>query len=175
MKVLLATDGSTYSEAALKAITSRCWPDETQFLVLHVVQAIVPTYMGFNYGYAEALAVLDESEKRMAQKIIDESVKTLTEKFPNLKVVGKTCQGYIVDEIIKTAKEFDSDLIVVGSHGLRGLTKFFLGSVSEAVLNRAPCSIEIIRVDLEKESNDRHESESHQEEPKKKEEQSATG
>ena len=47
--------------------------------------------------------------------------------------------------IIEYAKEWDADLIVIGSHGRRGLTRLALGSVSEAVAMNAECSVEVIR------------------------------
>ena len=47
--------------------------------------------------------------------------------------------------ILETAKEWGADLIVVGSHGRRGLDRFLLGSVSEAVAIHAPCSVRVVR------------------------------
>ena len=47
--------------------------------------------------------------------------------------------------ILSEAAEWDSDLIVVGSHGRRGVNRLVLGSVSEAVALHANCSVEIIR------------------------------
>ena len=47
--------------------------------------------------------------------------------------------------ILSEAAEWGADLIVVGSHGRRGINRFLLGSVSEAVALHANCSVEIIR------------------------------
>jgi nucleotide-binding universal stress UspA family protein len=47
--------------------------------------------------------------------------------------------------ILQNAEEWGADLIVCGSHGRRGLSRFLLGSVSEAVASHAKCSVEIIR------------------------------
>jgi nucleotide-binding universal stress UspA family protein len=46
---------------------------------------------------------------------------------------------------LSEAAEWEADLIVVGSHGRRGVNRFLLGSVSEAVALHANCSVEIIR------------------------------
>ena len=48
--------------------------------------------------------------------------------------------------ILQEAAEWPADLIVLGSHGNSGLTRFLLGSTSEAVATHAPCSVEVIRV-----------------------------
>ncbi|MFY9574809.1 MAG: universal stress protein [Blastocatellia bacterium] len=47
--------------------------------------------------------------------------------------------------MIDESNAWDADLIVVGSHGYRGLTKLWLGSVSQAVAAHAKCSVEIVR------------------------------
>ncbi len=47
--------------------------------------------------------------------------------------------------ILSDADEWGADLIVCGSHGRRGVNRFLLGSVSEAVATHAKCSVEIIR------------------------------
>jgi nucleotide-binding universal stress UspA family protein len=47
--------------------------------------------------------------------------------------------------ILDVAKEWGADLIVLGSHGRRGLDRFLLGSVSETVAVHAPCSVRVVR------------------------------
>lgn len=54
-------------------------------------------------------------------------------------------RGHPKHAIIDEAEAWDADLIVVGSHGYRGLTKLWLGSVSQAVASHAKCSVEIVR------------------------------
>lgn len=48
--------------------------------------------------------------------------------------------------IMQLARTWPADLIVMGSHGKRGLNKAFLGSVSDSVGMHAPCSVEIVRI-----------------------------
>lgn len=48
-------------------------------------------------------------------------------------------------EIVKAAKDWGADLIVVGSHGRRGLTRALVGSVAETVMRHAPCPILVVR------------------------------
>jgi nucleotide-binding universal stress UspA family protein len=56
-------------------------------------------------------------------------------------VLGESPKWRIIDD----AKEWNADLVVVGSHGRRGLTRVLLGSVSEGVAMNAHCSVEVIR------------------------------
>jgi nucleotide-binding universal stress UspA family protein len=48
-------------------------------------------------------------------------------------------------EIVKAAQEWGADLIVIGSHGRRGLTRTLMGSVAEAVMHHAPCPVLVVR------------------------------
>jgi nucleotide-binding universal stress UspA family protein len=50
--------------------------------------------------------------------------------------------------IIDHATRWNADFIMLGSHGLKGLDRLLMGSVSEAVLRHAPCSVEIVRIPL---------------------------
>jgi nucleotide-binding universal stress UspA family protein len=47
--------------------------------------------------------------------------------------------------IVEEAREFDADCIFIGSNDEPPLTRFLLGTVSEAMVSRAPCSVEIVR------------------------------
>lgn len=145
MKVLIATDGSDFAQAALESVSGRPWTEDTSFMVLHVVQPFAPAYVGFNLGYAEALAIIDDAGRESGQKIVSDAVDLLKQKLPDRSITGQMKNGQIVDEIIDTAKQWKADMIVMGSHGRSGIAKFFMGSIAEAVLSRAPCSVEIIR------------------------------
>jgi nucleotide-binding universal stress UspA family protein len=67
-------------------------------------------------------------------------------RFKNLKVTTTVEQGDAKSKIIDWASKWRADLIVVGSHGRKGLEHFLLGSVSEAVARHAGCSVEIVRI-----------------------------
>ena len=53
--------------------------------------------------------------------------------------------GKPATEILKAAKEWPADLIVIGSHGRGGVQRALLGSVAEAVMRHAPCPVLVIR------------------------------
>lgn len=54
-------------------------------------------------------------------------------------------QGSPGSEIAKAAKEWQADLIVIGSHGRSGITRALVGSVAEAVMRQAPCPVLVVR------------------------------
>ncbi len=54
-------------------------------------------------------------------------------------------QGPPGSEIVKAAREWEADLIVIGSHGRHGITRALVGSVAEAVMRDAPCPVLVVR------------------------------
>jgi nucleotide-binding universal stress UspA family protein len=55
-------------------------------------------------------------------------------------------QGDPKSMIINVATEWNADLIVLGSHGRKALDRFLMGSVSEATVRHAVCSVEVVRI-----------------------------
>ena len=144
MKILLAIDDSKFSAAAIEAVIRQATPQETEVKVLHVIEPI-PIYPdGQAWGYGpEASQVLKE-QRNEAEELVARAGKTLREK--NFKVMTAIDEGNPKVVIIDSAAEWHADLIVVGSHGRKGLDRFFMGSVSEAVARHAHCSVQIVRV-----------------------------
>lgn len=146
MKILLAIDDSPHSTAALEGVLSRPWPEGSEFKVVSVVEPFHPEYAGWHTSYVplalEAQKELLESTKEM----VAEAALQLEAKFGSDLITMEVLEGYIKDKIIETAREWPADLIVMGSHGRRGFTRFLLGSVSEAVVSHAPCSVEIVKL-----------------------------
>lgn len=91
-------------------------------------------YGGYEYPSLGALTdeIMKHAEKQMKELIIKN-------KNNCLGCDGKVLKGNIVDSIIKYAKDEKADLIIIGTHGRKGLDKMWLGSVAERVIKRAPC------------------------------------
>ncbi len=133
MKVLLAIDGSTGSQQVVKAAASRPWPTGTVVCVLSVVDM-------FKW---EGLPTLIEDARRVAKAVVDEAVKELD--HPGRGIFSDVQLGFPKKAIVDFARDWKADLIMFGSRGQNALSRFFLGSVAQAVLRSAPCSVEIVR------------------------------
>jgi nucleotide-binding universal stress UspA family protein len=149
MKILLAIDGSTASQEAVKAIVNRPWPAGAEVKVISVVELhlapppgsmLVPDshYLKLLTAYQRAAS---EAVKRAEESILASNTKR---KHP-IRVETQVIIGYAKEAILDEAKNWNADLIVLGSHGYGGVKRLFLGSVSLAVASHAPCSVEIIR------------------------------
>ena len=144
MKIVLAIDGSKFSEAAIRTVIEQAHPQDTEIQVLHVVEPpslLVAREMG---GYDWALDAVWEAETKEAEALVTKVADELRSK--GLKVTTTVEQGDPKSKIIDAASKWRADLIVVGSHGRKGLEHFLLGSVSEAVAHHAGCSVEIVRI-----------------------------
>src|SRR5687767_14106677 len=148
MKVLLATDGSEYSERAVRSVAERPWPTGTEIRVLSAVELTVPALPAFP-GPPVIDSVLFESARTEAIKrskgAIAQAMQILSaieaKVSESISVAPDTAKLIILDE----AARWGADLIVLGSHGSHGVDRFLLGSVSEAVAMHAGCSVEVIR------------------------------
>lgn len=146
MNILIAIDDSAYSKAALKSVISRPWPPGSKFKAITVVEPFHPEYAGWQTNYVplavEVQKVIDDS----ARTLVNDARQLLEGAFGKENVTAEVFEGYIKDRILEIAKSWPADLIIVGSHGRRGFTKFLLGSVSEAIASHADCSVEIVRM-----------------------------
>ena len=152
MKVVVAVDDSKYSQAAVDAIIARPWWGDTEFLIMTVVQVGAMAYSGAAY-YPEQWVSIREAEVASARQLLEKTREKLMAAMPSTKVECALEEGSPSAEIAAKAKDWQADLIIVGSHGRKGLNKFLLGSVAEAVLNAAPCSVEIIKMAPAQSSN----------------------
>jgi len=143
MKVLIAIDQSECSLRAVETVADRCWPEGTTFEVISVIE-FSPAQYGMAYDAQSVVAIQAQIED-FAQKYIDGKVQELQALFGKGRVTGKLLNGFIAETILEEAKNWNCDLIVMGSHGRKGFAKFFLGSVAEKVVCNAHCSVEVVK------------------------------
>ncbi len=147
-KILLAVDGSEGSNHAAETVSTRPWPAGTEVRVL--------TALDLNMNFLRAafeIPALDQSylepEKEhamlraqqtilSARELLERANLTVSE---SISVLLETPKQIILDE----AERWGADLIVLGSHGASGISRFLLGSTSEAVATHAKCSVEVVR------------------------------
>lgn len=138
MKLLMALDGSAGSDAVVREVASRPWPEGSECCVLTAVDA---------YFFTKAPLLLAEA-KKSAQEAVDESVESLKET--GLRVSTLVAMENPRHGIPKAAAEWKADLILMGSHGRGAFGRLLVGSTVQAVLRHASCSVEIVRQGREK-------------------------
>ncbi|HET8674534.1 MAG TPA: universal stress protein, partial [Blastocatellia bacterium] len=89
---------------------------------------------------------LESAAKSQARAAVDKAAARLREQQGDGLVIStQIIAGHPKYTITDEADDWGADLIVVGSHGYRGLTRLWLGSVSQTVASHAKCSVEIVR------------------------------
>src|SRR5215813_8348908 len=140
-RILVATDGSELSIAALKSVARRPWPRGSKLKVVSVPEFILTKEAPYlEEGEIQELgdlgaASLEDAKQciAMAREVLSGSSLEITTEVPEYE--ERPYQAILCE-----AEKWGADLIVLGSHGRSGFDRFVMGSVSEAVALHAKCS-----------------------------------
>jgi nucleotide-binding universal stress UspA family protein len=144
-RILVATDGSTLSKKAVAAAISLASLTGAELVAIKVVPRYPQAY--FEGGIALQPQDIERVEKlwaEEAQKVVDAARKSATGK-------GVTTKALVVradvasDAIISAAKKQKCDLIVMASHGRRGIKRLLLGSETQHVLTHTTIPVLVLR------------------------------
>jgi nucleotide-binding universal stress UspA family protein len=144
VRILLAVDRSPYSEEAVRSIAGRPWPAGTTIRILHAIPSypVLPPVVDFVEMEAEA-----STAAAQARQDAEALLASVAAQFRAAGLNAETviAEGDARAAILDSAKAWSADLIVVGSHGYTGITRWLLGSVAQSVVAHAPCSVEVVR------------------------------
>jgi nucleotide-binding universal stress UspA family protein len=148
MKILLPLDSAPCSTAAVDAVLAQFPPKGIAIRLLHVVEwpKHLPMHLAMGEGPSAAtdlLAARNQAFREGEDLTARAAARLRAAGFDTTETV---VPGDARDTIIDAAREWDPDLIVIGSHGWKGLDRLVMGSVSDAIVRRADCSVEVVRV-----------------------------
>ena len=161
MRVLIAYDGSQCADAALDDLTHAGLPKKGEALVMSVAEVWLPPPPPSSYEIVETVTSISNlpglQRKFMAasQAVKDASemaakaAERIQTNFPSWKVKHESVWGSTSWELFAKSEHWKADLIVAGSHGRNMLGRFFLGSISQWLLNEARCSVRVARGKLD--------------------------
>lgn len=144
MKILLAVDGSACSDAAVKEVARRPWPQGSMVKVLTVYELPTPPTpetWALPASYSEEI---DVALRKQGQNVVEQALQTLKSN-KSITTDASVAPGRARIVILDEAENWGADLIVVGSHGYGALKRFLMGSVSQAIVSHAKCSVEVVR------------------------------
>jgi nucleotide-binding universal stress UspA family protein len=140
-RVVVAVDGSQHSEAARRFLREHLLPESAHVTVLAIAQPIVDVL---------AASVLPLTQLARLSKPVEDEARQLVAKCraeflrEGFEVTTDVVSGHPVLSILQYLERTHADLVVMGSRGLTGTERLVLGSVSEGVLQHAPCAVLIV-------------------------------
>jgi universal stress protein A len=150
-RILVPVDFSACSDKAFEDALELARRFGAELIVLHVWQP--PRTMG-----PETVFYPPEGTRQSVIHLVEQEARRQTAEFvaarlepaPEVRVTTLVEAGIPYASIVDIAEREEVGLIVMGTHGRSGLSRFFLGSVAEKVVRHAPCPVLTIRIRAER-------------------------
>ena len=141
-RILHPTDFSPASRRALDKAIELAKQNKAELLLVHV-NSVVAYVTGEDYTSQALYEKLESTAKREAESGMSALIKKAQKA--KIKVKSLLLKGTPYNQIARVAKSRRADLIIMGTHGRTGFSKFFLGSVAERVIATAHCPVLAVR------------------------------
>lgn len=160
--VLLPMDHSSYSAIAAEWLMKQRWVKPLNLRIVSVIPAMPDNY-SHEYNVERAAKLLAEYQdmERAANTLLRQWRDKFNSSLEGSPASSELLYGNPRETILMAASNWPAELIVMGSHGHTGITRFLLGSVSRAISANAGCSVEVVhtgQVELSKQAETYHES-----------------
>ena len=143
--ILIPTDGSPLSEKAIAAGIALARESGARITGYHVLEAVPARLYAYPYrGEEEAIAEFEERRQQAARKHIAELARNARKQGVAFEPVVQTARTPY-EGIVKAAQERDCDLILMSSHGRRGLARLAVGSVTDKVIQMSKVPVLVYR------------------------------
>ncbi len=138
--IMVSIDFSKNSNIILDAALYLAREFKANLTVVHVAETLT-AYAGLSIPHI-SLPKLEEELQESARKKMEDIIQNINEEFT---ITSNILSGDAAEQIVSFAKENDFDLLVLGTHGFKGIGKILLGSVAEKVVRTAPCPVLTIK------------------------------
>jgi nucleotide-binding universal stress UspA family protein len=142
-QVIIGVDGSKDAQSAVDFILRLSPTEELRMMVVSVVP---PLPIETSPASASLAALLEQVRRPMeenARKVAERTAEHI--RAAGFEVTAMVAHGHIGHQIVDLAASAKADLVVVGSRGLTGTSRYLMGSVSDAVVKYAPCPVLVVR------------------------------
>jgi nucleotide-binding universal stress UspA family protein len=144
-KILVAVDGSPASDAALEKAVALSGQTRAALRIVHVVESPY-AYPDLLSGEAMVdLSGLGQAWRDAGRRVLDRAVAVARKAGVEAEAALLEGEERVSGLIAEEARRAKADLIVVGTHGRRGLDRLLLGSVAEGVARSASTSVLLVR------------------------------
>lgn len=141
MKILIPIDFDHPNEQSIEHVHKLFPKEPVEVHLLHVVDISPAIY------YPEAAVYYNEWESHTLL-YSDKTLKAVKDKasYPNMTFHTSAVSGNTTDEILNYCKEKSVDMVVMPTHGRKGLPRFFMGSVAEKVVRMSPVPVYTFKI-----------------------------
>jgi len=136
-KIMVPVDFSENSQKILSTAADFAARFKAELVVVFVVQSF-DDYSGFFVPHMPIIQLEEEMVKSAREKMKSFVAETLDDSIPQATAI---LSGDVVEEVNRFAGEQKVDLIIMGTHGYKGLDKILFGSVAEKIVKTAPCPV----------------------------------
>lgn len=142
-KILVAVDGSHTSALGLKEAIRLAKDQSARVVLLHVIDELAVTrYPEVVYYAGDIIGSLQEAGARILSKA-EAQVRRSGLRPQTLRIDSRS--RTVAEVIVAQARKLKADVIVIGTHGRRGLSHLLLGSDAESVVRAAPIPVLLVR------------------------------
>jgi nucleotide-binding universal stress UspA family protein len=147
MKIILATDGTKFSDAAIEMTKALNINAGDEIWIVSVMDMAIPFSVDVYAGYLPNANEIENAVKINAEKVLETTRKKIQDIFAGKEIQIKTelLNGSPESRIVEKAEGIGADIIIVGSHGYNRWERLLLGSVSDSIVHHAPCSVLVVR------------------------------
>lgn len=144
-RILVATDGSTLSKKAVTRAIALAAQNDADLVALNVIPRYPRSYLEGSMTFsAEDIGRIEQQWAEKAQAMLDTVSARAKESGVRIKTATAN-SDLVAESIIAAAKKYKSDLIVMASHGRKGIKRLLLGSETQHVLAHSTLPVLVLR------------------------------
>ena len=143
-RILVPVDGSATSRRGLRAAIGLAKAQRAKLVVLNVVDAM-PIFATLEGGMAFDPRLIQTLRAGGRKILAGAAAEAKKRGLKAATVLAENTAGRVADVIVRQARKARADLIVLGTHGRRGLSRMVMGSDAELVVRYAPAPVLLIR------------------------------
>jgi len=147
--LIIGNDGSPASEAVIRSVTGRRWPENTEAKIVSVIQPLAPVTTALDastFAQEPAYSVIRAADERMRLRLSNiaaESTNAL--QRAGMIATSSVVEGDPREILLSQAEQWKADAIFVGARGHGRLEHLFLGGISNHIVTHAHCTVEVVR------------------------------
>lgn len=142
-RILVPVDGSATSNRGLREAVRLAKNQKAQLWLVHVVEEYFVTQVGEGIAYSQEMFDSMRAGGRRVLARVEASVRKSGVKVHS--VMLESVATRVSDLVVRQARKVKADLIVIGTHGRRGITRAVMGSDAEAVVRESPVPVLLVR------------------------------